>query len=368
VSAAKQESDETVSKPYMLMVLRSGCLRHVIEDDDQQSESDPPWCRYPPPMVGELNRRRLEHDLPTLKKWFIALPLIKALLPAPYIEVAPYSNYRYGGEMKIGARLQHTQLKGEVWMATGEIDLMVNILLWDGRYNDIALIFSCGEMQSIENTFFIYRCYTKAQQMFNDAEKDSNADMEEVHKDIVKLYQFPVHELARRYVLLRDNILRKLVAPNAGILSRRVLVFPTNEKREHWSATFVFNPSFIDDDKALRACFFRYCSINPDGRRRVKTTHGISWFLNLCYSVNKHEAKQALCPNSTLRMMFPFGNTFDGYLSGTKDFPALFLPENSVFLPKQRDGYNCGIGVAMAIGIILRDIIHKDIHDPNTAF
>ena len=213
---------------------------------------------------------RIEYDLATYKKWFFALPLMKALLPPPYVEVAPVSSLYVSGEIQIRARLQHTESHaGEQWMWTREIDLMISTLLWDGRYNDDCFVLSCDKTQLIESAFFMYCSYQKAQNMFNAASKKGDVDMAKVHEAIEKRYLLPVHVLAERYEMLRNGLLSKIVNQNPGMLTRRVLVFPTNEKLNHWNATFVFNPSYIDyvadddmpDDSALRPCFFRYCSI-----------------------------------------------------------------------------------------------------------
>jgi hypothetical protein len=67
-------------------------------------------------------------------------------------------------------------------------------------------------------------------------------------------------------------------------------------------------------------------------------------------------------------MLHPFGDAFDGFMVGTKTFPALHLPKGYNFLPLQRDGFNCGIGVAAVIGIVLRDVVHKDRQIANAGF
>ena len=48
---------------------------------------------------------------------------------------------------------------------------------------------------------------------------------------------------------------------------------------------------------------------------------------------------------------------------GTAAFPSLRLPKNSDILPRQNDGYNCGIGICSAIAIILCDIVFVDEKD-----
>ena len=44
------------------------------------------------------------------------------------------------------------------------------------------------------------------------------------------------------------NVLLVLVCHrNPGMLAQKMLVFPVNEGRMHWSVTFVFNAGFIED-------------------------------------------------------------------------------------------------------------------------
>jgi hypothetical protein len=259
-------TDQIEKKPYQLMLLRSGCLRHFVEEPDSDIPSKGvEWCRYPPPY--KLNERLVFPEA-TVKKWICGLPLIKALLPPPYDFGVPVSALQVKGEMMLAYRLMHTEQKGKKWLATGEIDLMIATLLWDGRYNDVSFVFTCTNLQTIESAFEHYRNYTNAKSLFDEANK-KDLDLNKVQAAIVEKYGSPVHELGATYQKEREHILKKLVTPNAGILSRRVLVFPFNECDGHWAVTFVFNPSYINssgssdtksDSNLMRPCFFRYCS------------------------------------------------------------------------------------------------------------
>ena len=144
-----------------------------------------------------------------------------------------------------------------------------------------------------------------------------------------------------------------------------MLVFPTNEGDSHWSVTFVFNASFIQQDVdvdsdvgLLQPCFFRYCSSLPTGSRNTLSSHGIPWFLNLCYSYELHESLLER-PTQGMKWYYPYGNHSDKLLLGTNSFPSLRL-HDAGHLPKQLDGYNCGIGACAAIGIVLRNMLQKD--------
>ena len=118
------------------------------------------------------------------------------------------------------------------------------------------------------------------------------------------------------------------------------------------------------DNDGLRACFFRYCSKDPNGRRDVPISQGILWFLNLCISYDAHEKKHSDPSKGKLEWLSPFANAFDRYMLGTNAFPALHLPFDIELLPKQSEGdnYNCGFGVIATMTMILHDLVLDDSH------
>ena len=61
---------------------------------------------------------------------------------------------------------------------------------------------------------------------------------------------------------------------------------------------------------------------------------------------------------STLKGFTPFGNQYLEDMVGTEKFPALKVLKDGV-LPKQKDEYNCGIGLVAAICIILCDVLGR---------
>jgi hypothetical protein len=119
-------------------------------------------------------------------------------------------------------------------------------------------------------------------------------------------------EIDFRQQVQQDFVVNDIIEKNPVLLSKKVLVFPQNGDGEHWSATFVFNPSFIRDhvetveetDISSKPCFFRYCSINPLGTRKVSIDSGIViWFLNVSFSNEIHLEKSA-CAQRCNGMMF----------------------------------------------------------------
>ena len=97
---------------------------------------------------------------------------------------------------------------------------------------------------------------------------------------------------------------------------------------------------------------------SPTGSRNTLSSHGIPWFLNLCYSYELHESLLER-PTQGMKWYYPYGNHSDKLLLGTNSFPSLRL-HDAGHLPKQLDGYNCGIGACAAIGIVLRNMLQKD--------
>ncbi len=79
----------------------------------------------------------------------------------------------------------------------------------------------------------------------------------------------------------------------------------------------------------------------------------------MCFSNDVHEESEP-APNAAMKWLSPFGKLFQGDILGTKDFPALRLPERNL-LPKQEDGYNCGMGIVASITIILRNVCNEKV-------
>ena len=114
----------------------------------------------------------------------------------------------------------------------------------------------------------------------------------------------------------------------------------------------------------LRPCFSDIAVCIPmETAKQVRLDQGIVWFLNLCFTYDLYEKNLLKEKSSKLGWCTPFGDDRTGNMMGTAAFPSLRLPMNSDILPRQNDGYNCGIGICSAIAIILRDIVFVDEKD-----
>ncbi|KAI2499199.1 hypothetical protein MHU86_15297 [Fragilaria crotonensis] len=69
------------------------------------------------------------------------------------------------GEVRIERRLLHTEAHGVKWMQSGELDLMMAILLCDGRYQDLCFVMPCCYCDSIAIAFAKFVEYQRALKM-----------------------------------------------------------------------------------------------------------------------------------------------------------------------------------------------------------
>ena len=122
------------------------------------------------------------------------------------------------------------------------------------------------------------------------------------------------HALSEDYSNKMNFVIEKVVMRDPSMLEKRLLVIPKCAS-QHWSAVFVFNASFIElvesrswreSAECLHPCFFRYCSMCPDGTRKVPTSDGTVWFLNLLFSYSKH-IKLETTPTDGMKWLAPFG-------------------------------------------------------------
>ena len=87
--------------------------------------------------------------------------------------------------------------------------------------------------------------------------------------------------------------------------------------------------------------------------------------MHLCASFKEHQKN--VDNEQPLTWIQPFGAEKEGFMFGTETFPVLVL-ENQNYIPKQEDGYNCGIATVATIGIILRDVLQKEETESKSLF
>ena len=365
--------EESQARTPILMHLRPGGLKHVSsakaisnKTTEEQSESKvlaprtmPYWCQYPPPLLK--GGGRLVYDQKDADGLLASLPLLRQLLPLPFEQLLPAGALTLKGKMTLKRREEHTKSDGTKWISTGELDLMLSILLCDGRYEDAAFILPTKSGHALQLGFEALKMLKAMLQLKAD---NASLDETDLEKLIKKTLLLDSNTIKKNQQMNQNYVLENIIDRNPGLLSKKVLVFPHNEGKEHWSVTFVFNAGSIREnleveneskEPSLQPCFFRYCSSIPDGSRIVNLDSGVLWFLNLCYSNEVLEQNLPDANSAPMKWLSPYGDSFNGKMLGTKRFPSLRV-EKIGGLPKQIDGFNCGVGMIAGIAIILRNV------------
>ena len=179
-------------------------------------------------------------------------------------------------------------------------------------------------------------------------------------------------DIKREYNRLVLLVIQKIIEPNPKMFEKALLVFPKC-KGSHWSGVFVFNANSIaehgtnESKNAMQPCFFRYCSLKPNGERNVASLE-VNWFLNFLYSYNQHRQQTtSICTDDANQqkgaVTMLWANRFESssvtHLKGTNTFPSMRLREGQS-LPHQNDDYNCGFGLIAAIGIFMNYVISSE--------
>jgi hypothetical protein len=250
-------------------------------------------------------------------------------------------------------------------MLTGHICAGLALMMSDERYKEHALIINPYLMKRIENLYEKYLAHSQV--FYNKSELERKHDGEKtdeyyvLHKKSVddckaskeafkKLYETFVHEVLNQ-------------EPYKNIMQKRLVMFLVNRDDTHWLATYVFNPGSIDEDISddndsekpqepkQRCCFFRYCGSNNEGKSQIRNSNGIIWFLNQAYCLSRRRE------DGSVPAVSPFGSNDkdDVHLKGTRTFPSMKMNDDHSFLPKQYDGYSCGMSIIAGTGILLRD-------------
>ena len=218
-------------------------------------------------------------------------------------------------------RIQHT---ATTYMATGEIEMMLALLLNDGRYNDAVSVVPLSYLKAIslaanahadyEDARVALDCLREERLKLRSSVVESKFGKTTPHADFANVSD-DSHEKWNEYVEIRDfevafdeetdhlyttkttaelkledlaqkssqemtMAIEKVLMPNPSMLDKKLLIIPQCQGK-HWSVVFIFNASFIEVAQSeecnvvpecLRPCFLRYCSMTPDGSRTVRTS------------------------------------------------------------------------------------------------
>ena len=320
-----------------------------------RSDASVYWVEYPP-LNGIMYN---ESDFDTAMK---DLHVLSEFLPKqdfPPVHLLPRASMKIHGCLKTVQREEHLK-SSKTWFASSEMDLMLSILLRDGRYDSSVSVISLSTSCLISEAMKAHCEYDKIMAFYKSELVKGSSTEDDINEECRKRFKETPETISKRYTNHINKVLRSATYKDSGIFYKRVIVLPNNERNQHWTATFVFNASSINNDTdpgGLQPCFFHYDPFAPDGSNPVKSNNGLIWFLNLLYSAHKQQQQSVLTCNAGLQWLFPFGPSKPNTQNyGTQKFPQLIL-KNEKFLPKQTDTWNCGLGTVAAIAIILRDVV-----------
>jgi hypothetical protein len=333
------------------------------------------WCRYPAAKVGFSSK--VVYSDKHFESAMADLPLVQNLLPPPYNRLLPATSFRFGGEMTSDSRVVHSEQEGTEWMKTSEMNMMLALLLRDGRYEEYASVLSVELGVAIGNGYAYHndaKWATELKESLTLEYAEKGEMMPETEFDVIvrQVKSKTYTHIMKEYERSLNYILEKWIDPNPGLLSKRLIAIPYCVNNDHWVVSFVFNPGNVlhhqDDtqqvlgslaprylEDGIRPCFFHYCPLGRESNPSHKW--GIVWFLNLAYSYRKLKEQPENHPDG-LKWYHPFGNPTQpsSLWKGQEALPALKFTRPDT-LPQQTDGWNCAFGVVATIGIILRDVV-----------
>ena len=305
------------------------------------------WCHFPSSQFADKKNQVTEEDFSST---IAGLTLWNWLVPPSSYRLMPPERHTIHGEVLFGRRMWESKSSGTKWMSTGEIEAGLALLMADGRYSDDVVIIPPSYSGLVAAGY--------ASELKHD---------ELTRRNTQQFGSVDHMELAGASNDANDcltEVVKKIIKPHPELLKKKLIVFVADEKNCHWTVTFVFNPGTVaseHEEDQPRCCFYRYCGYDAYGQTLVAHTHGLKWFLNLAYSVEKHDEMHGTqAGENALQTLEPFGkgedDVRDKYLHGTKCFPSVMFEDTST-LPKQYDSYNCGVAVLAATAIILRDLV-----------
>ena len=116
----------------------------------------------------------------------IGLPLIKALFKEDFCNSLPGDALQIKGDMLVMRWLLHSIEEGTAWMITSKMNLMMSVLLVDGRYEERVFIVPITITPLIKEDAFIIFCLymkilrPKAAKGDSDDETYRNANIDDI--------------------------------------------------------------------------------------------------------------------------------------------------------------------------------------------
>ncbi len=135
----------------------------------------------------------------------------------------------------------------------------------DGRYEDAAFILPLIDSNTLRDGF---SAHARLRSLLEFQKENEFMDEEQRDAMIFNLLNADAKTVHSKQQQQQHYVVNHIIDRNPGLLSKKVLIFPQNERDGHWNVTFVFNPGYICENvnesdvpyHSLQPCFFRYCS------------------------------------------------------------------------------------------------------------
>ena len=265
----------------LLETVQSNNETVIARNDGSNTRNTFVWCRYPPSTFD------LKHDVASalltnadLEEACAGLDYLNNLLPPPFGDLVLPDQLQGSEEIGLQASFDHSKSAGKTWMATGELQMMTALLMRDGRYDKSNAILSFTDMQLIQGCFELLQSHFSAKKYEKDLMDAKEAEYAECSALVKEKYGSSKEELNRKYDDQMNHVVKKVLLFYPGLLQKRLIVFPTNLRNNHWGATFVFNAGDIvaatDDVSFLRTGFFAFAVFIHLARQKFQTISVLS--------------------------------------------------------------------------------------------
>ncbi len=120
------------------------------------------WCRYPPTEIQQRDETTMlmDNDVVCATSGLIH---IRALLPPPLQEpLRTPEAFCVGGKMLCTRRVEHSEKSETAYLNLGEIDMMLAVIMADGRYTDDVTIIPCTYTKNVLLASQAYLDYVNA--------------------------------------------------------------------------------------------------------------------------------------------------------------------------------------------------------------
>ena len=196
--------------------------------------------------------------------------------------------------MSAKRRLNHD---AKTWLNDSEIELLVSFLMRDDRYRDLVIVFPPRITRLFRIAFDFARRRNFLESCLYRHKSENKRKVQDIIKEETKVLE----------------MIQQVISNCASLFSKRLLIFINNERKSHWTCTFVFNAGrLLDQDTVqwstpLQPSYLYYDPLDEPGlcEKEPLQKNGTFHFLN--YTKSILEWQKGGDPSIPLTLVHPFG-------------------------------------------------------------